>query len=47
MFLISYLPKVIGIDKNIYFYIISFPIALIGLFIIENLFDKKIKNKQR
>jgi hypothetical protein len=42
MFFLLYLSKVTGIDKNIYFYLIGFPIALVGIFVIEHLFDKKL-----
>lgn len=43
MFLILYLPEVIGLDKNIYFYLIAFPISLIGVFVIQHLFDEKLE----
>ena len=40
MVLVLYLPDVIGIEKNLYFYLIIYLIALIGLSVIEYLFKK-------
>jgi len=41
MILFLYLPEVIGIDKNVYFYLIGFPIALMGIVAIDYLFRKR------
>ena len=46
LFLYLYLPEVIGIDKNVYFYLIGFPIALIGIVGIDSLFKKKRGEKK-
>lgn len=47
LFLLSYIPIKIGIDRNLTFYFILFPIALVGVLFIQYLFDKnKPKNSQ-
>lgn len=40
MILFLYLSNIMGIDKSIYFFLIGFPIALAGIFLIQYLFDK-------
>jgi len=45
LFLIFYSPTLLDYDKNIYFYLFGFIVALIGVFLIEFLFDKKFKRE--
>lgn len=46
LFLIFYSPTLLEYEKNIYFYIFGFIIALIGVFLIEFLFDKNSIKKE-